>query len=500
MKTKLLSLLLSLLLLIPLLSLGQWTQVGTDIDGESVDDNSGISVSLSADGDIMAVGAPYNDGNGTDSGQVRMYENISGVWTQIGNDIDGEAAGDQSGYSLSLSSDGSIVAVGAPYNSGVDSGHVRVYENISGVWTQIGSDIDGGAGFGITYSGWSVSLSSDGSIVAIGGIYGDTGEAAPGRVRVFENIAGVWVQVGDDIYGEAALDLSGSSVSLSSDGSVVAIGANENDGNGTDSGHVRVHENIAGVWTQVGADIDGEAAGDWFGWTVSLNSDGSIVAIGAHYNDGNGTDSGHVRVYKNISGIWTQIGSDIDGEASFDSSGYSVSLNSSGNIVAIGAPYNSGNGSVSGHVRVYENTSGIWTQINTDIDGESSFDDLGESVSLSSDGSIVAIGAPYNSGNGSGSGHVRVYKEPTLSVQENTFGSSFLIYPNPSFGLSKIQLGESYNEVSVNVFNVLGKQVASQKYNNIDEVELNTEEYATGIYFIKVQSGTKGATIKLVVK
>ena len=36
------------------------------------------------------------------------------------------------------------------------------------------------------------------------------------------------------------------------------------------------------------------------------------------YNDGNGTDAGHVRIYKNINGTWTQQGSDIDGEAAAD--------------------------------------------------------------------------------------------------------------------------------------------------------------------------------------
>ena len=47
---------------------------------------------------------------------------------------------------------------------------------------------------------------------------------------------------------------------------------------------------------QLGADIDGEAAGDASGWSVSLSSDGTILAIGARLNDGNGADSGHVRV------------------------------------------------------------------------------------------------------------------------------------------------------------------------------------------------------------
>jgi hypothetical protein len=76
----------------------------------------------------------------------------------------------------------------------------------------------------------------------------------------------------------------------------VAIGAQGNDGTGSDAGHVRIYKNISGTWTQVGADIDGEAVNDESGISVSLSSDGSIVAIGAKYNDGTGSNAGHVRV------------------------------------------------------------------------------------------------------------------------------------------------------------------------------------------------------------
>jgi hypothetical protein len=66
---------------------------------------------------------------------------------------------------------------------------------------------------------------------------------------------------------------------------------------------------------QVGSDIDGESGGDASGISVSLSSDATFLAIGAHGNDGSGTNSGHVRVYENVGGTWTQVGSDIDGEA-----------------------------------------------------------------------------------------------------------------------------------------------------------------------------------------
>jgi len=161
-------------------------------------------------------------------------------------------------------------------------------------------------------------------------------------------------QLGSDINGEAASDYSGNSVSLSSDGTIVAIGANFNDGNGSNSGHVRVYEYSGSSWSQLGADIDGDSSGDYSGRSVSLSSDGTIVAVGAPYNDGNGSNSGHVRVYQYSDSSWSQPVLDIDGEAADNYSGYSVSLSSDGTIVAVGAPYNGGNGSDSGHVRVYD--------------------------------------------------------------------------------------------------------------------------------------------------
>ena len=148
-----------------------------------------------------------------------------------------------------------------------------------------------------------------------------------------------WTQLGSDIEGEAAGDYSGT-VSLSSDGTIIAIGARLNDATGDNSGHVRVYEWDNTSWTQLGEDIDGEAVGDRFGRSVSLSSDGSIVAIGGYNNDDNGNVAGHVRVYEWNNTSWTQLGEDIDGAAG-DQSGYSVSLSSDGTTIAIGAVSNS---------------------------------------------------------------------------------------------------------------------------------------------------------------
>ena len=72
-----------------------------------------------------------------------------------------------------------------------------------------------------------------------------------------------------------------------------------------------------GVWVQVGVDIDGEAAGDESGLSVAMNAVGDTVIIGAR-NDGNGDNAGHARVFTLTGGVWVQVGADIDGEAADD--------------------------------------------------------------------------------------------------------------------------------------------------------------------------------------
>ena len=463
-------------------------QIGQDIDGESANDQSGKSVSLSSDGSILAIGAHKNSGNGMESGHVRVYQNQSGNWVQIGQDIDGEDEFDQFGISVSLSADGSTLAVGGSTNNspnGIDSGHVRVYGNSGGSWIQIGSDLDGESAFDI--SGISVSLSSDGSIVAIGADNNDGNGDSSGHVRVFENIAGVWTQIGSDIDGELSGDRFGRSVSLSSDGSKLAVGAHRNSGSGFESGHVKVYENVAGSWIQVGQDIDGEAAEDLSGYSLSLSSDGSIVAVGAYRNDGNGMNSGHVRVYENVFGNWIQIGQDIDGEAAGDASGFSVDISSDGSVLAVGAPGNSQNGNLSGNVRVYQNTGGLWTQVGTDIDGEAIEDQSGHSLSLSLDSSKIAIGANRNDGNGIDSGHVRVFDIGNiLSISELNLSNFINLYPNPVKNTLSFRSLKRIH--SIEIYGLLGEHLLTTTlFSFTGKVDMTS--FKSGIYLIKIKVG-----------
>jgi hypothetical protein len=276
---------------------------------------------------------------------------------------------------------------------------------------------------------------------------------------VYKYQSGSWTQLGADILGESN-DAFGRGLSLSSDGTVVAAGAIYSDGSGrADSGSVRVYKYVSGSWTKLGGNIDGEYAGDESGSAVSLSSDGTIVAIGSKYNFAKGFYAGHVRVFKLQSASWVQLGSDIDAEAEYDQSGTSVSLSSDGSIVAIGAAYNSGAGDSSGHVRVYKFQSGAWIKLGQDIDGEAPIDLSGFSVSLSADGSIVAIGAPYNDGAGNNNGHVRVFKYALPLVQEQmkimgktTFsGVDSSAFSTTAFATATQQSMQGYNLSGVQV-------------------------------------------------
>ena len=147
-----------------------------------------------------------------------------------------------------------------------------------------------------------------------------------------------------------------------------------------------------------------------------MNAAGDRLAIGAWSNDGNGSNAGHVRIYDWNGTAWTQLGADIDGEAASDQSGYSVSMNAAGDRLAIGALSNDGNGSNAGHVRIYDWNGTAWTQLGTDIDGEAASDESGYSVSMNAAGDRLAIGAPTNDGNGSNAGHVRIFNSPTSTA------------------------------------------------------------------------------------
>jgi len=327
--------------------------------------------------------------------------------------------------SIAMSEDGNTVSI-ADFGAESTAGQVRVYSWDGSAWIQKGADLVGEApGDAVS----SISMSGDGDTIVMGASYNDGNGTDAGHARVYDWNGSSWVQRSNDIDGQSAADYSGQSVSISDDGNTMALSSPGNNSNGNDSGHVRIFTWSGTAWIAVGNPIVGESAEDQIN-NVSISTDGETIAVGATGNDGNGADSGHVRVYNWNGTAWTQIGDDINGEAAGDMSGYSVALSDAGDTVAIGAPANDGSGSNAGHVRLYDWNGTAWVQRGADLDGEAIDDRSGSSVSINSIGSTVVVGAPNNDGNGADSGHSKVYDWPTTTALVHTAGVDVIDFNN----------------------------------------------------------------------
>ena len=137
-----------------------WEQLGTDLLGEREGDRFGLSIDLSGDGEILAVGAPYNDDAGqatgnnlNNTGSVRVYRYQSGSWIQIGSDIDAVVGYSGSGFGtqVALSDDGKRLVVTSytklmVYDLDASDTWVRVFDFISLDGSDSGTAICGGTG------------------------------------------------------------------------------------------------------------------------------------------------------------------------------------------------------------------------------------------------------------------------------------------------------------------------------------------------------------------
>jgi len=459
-----------ILFIIPIFSTAQ-TQIGNILNGIESSDKFGISISLSSDGNTLAIGAPFANSEGT--GSVTIYQNKNGIWSQLGDILKGISNGDYFGNSVSLSSDGNILAIGAPFT--FTRGSVTIYQNQSGNWIQIGNTLNGINTNDIF--GKSISLSSDGNTLAIGSPFAN---GNLGYVSVYQNQSGNWNQIGSRLNNINTNNTIIISVSLSSDGNILAVGAPSTNSVGS----VIIYQNQSGNWIQIGNTLNGINIGDYFGKSISLSSDGNTLAVGAPVNNNN---TGYVSVYKNNSGNWTQIGNTLNGININETFGNSVSLSSDGNILAIGVPSTNSTGSV----MIYKNNSGVWTRIGSTLTGVALNSFFGSSVSLSSDGSIVAIGA-Y--GENSFSGAVRIYDvSSVLNIADPMVNANFSIYPNPVKDHFSVKLNNTYILQKVSIYNILSQKILEQNTNTI-----NTSKLSKGLYYVKVEIN-KGIGVKKII-
>ena len=452
----------------------------------------GTSISLSDDGNTLAVGAnrEFSNAKGVDGNQdnhnavnsgavyVFVRDNNSAEWKQQAYiKASNTDLIDNFGFSVSLSDDGNTLAVGAPQedsnstgvggaqgndngNFSFNAGAVYVFtRNSSATWSQQAyvkaSNTDEADFFGNF-----VSLSDDGNTLAVaapfedsnstgvGGAQGDVNDNFDaGAVYVFtRSSTGTWSQ---QAYIKASNtdkdDQFGHSVSISGDGNTLAVGAPEEDSNSTgvggaqgdvndnfNAGAVYVFTRSSTTWSQQAyIKASNTDSGDQFGTAVSLSGDGNTLAVGAPYEDSNSTginsvennnfiDSGATYVFtRSSTGAWSQqayIKANIVNNG--DSFGHFVSLSGDGNSLAVSAINEDGNAEGVGGVYIFDgkhNNSGAvyfftrsgstWQQqAYVKASNTGANDDFGHSLSLSGDGNSLAVGVPKEDSSAKGIG------------------------------------------------------------------------------------------------
>jgi hypothetical protein len=427
------------------------SQLGDWWKGDTTYDYYGDQVAVNHDGSIIAFLASGQDDNGSASGTVYVYAwtvpgTSSGEWVQLGQDIQGANASRI--QSMAMNKDGTVIATGEPDDSGNTSygGSARVWVyNGTDTWIQVGEDIEGKAS--ADYSGWKVSLNDDGTRIAIVSSGNDDNGNNTGHVRVWEysnadmTSGGSWTQIGQNIVGIGTSNLEIDNVTLNGDGSIVVTvesEANNPDNSDNNEGLLRVWlYNGTDTWTQIGQNIYGEEADDEYGeFGAAINSTGDIIAAGSYRNDsqGYGSDNGMVSVWKyslpgQTGGVWTQLGSTIYGNPDDNDAEFSGPLDLSDDGLTLAVSIGSYDGVTyqGGGVKIYkyDSNSSEWVEqgiIGGDLTG---YYFSRHRMAMSGNVSVV-IGGYYSYS--TSSGNVAVYRmtEPTPQLNIGTLDTTFL--------------------------------------------------------------------------
>lgn len=192
---------------------------------------AGGSVELDDEGNTLVVGGYKAN---SEKGQVYVYDFIGTSWVQRGLSLNGLNNYDQFGFDVSISNDGNTIAVGSkgwdgnPDNSTYEIGRVVIYDWNGSSWVQRGMSIEGSNIF--DQCGYSICLSGNGNRIAVGYRGNSTAFQSAGHVRIFDWDGSAWQQNGDPIYGNAISAYAGHSVGLSDNGSILAIGSSQGSG------------------------------------------------------------------------------------------------------------------------------------------------------------------------------------------------------------------------------------------------------------------------------
>jgi hypothetical protein len=352
----------------------------------------GFSLALSANGDILVIGMPGD--LSSSQGEVLVYGRTGTTWTlmPLQTLTDPSSPNATQGYSVDISSDGSVIVYGGPADNS-NTGAVWVYTNPtppSSNWTLQAKIVPPQATPG-DLTGTAVVLSNDGNtLIFKAPAY--QGGSAVGAVYIYNFVSGAWVQTTQitPIGGFSGQGYSPHSLDISGAGTITAIGDRTNN-------RVIVYALVGGTWTQQAILTPSDATGSAdFGKAISISTSGNTIAVGGPTDN---SDIGATWIFEWNGSTWLQqgskiVGTDIVGTQPLQ--GDAISLSASGNTLYIGSPVDN---SEIGATYVFTRTNRRWYQRTKLIAiGGSGQQEQGFSLATSADGNTTAVGGPSNNG------------------------------------------------------------------------------------------------------
>jgi len=239
--------------------------------------------------------------------------------------------------------------------------------------------------------GYSVSMNSDGTKVIVGAYYEDTGGSDAGAAYIFGYDGSSWSQEAKiQSSDKQASDRFGWEVSMSGDGTKAVVGAYREDAGGTESaGSAYIFALSSGSWSQQAKiQASDKQTSDYFGYAVSINSDGTKVIVGVYREDTGGSNAGAAYIYDYNGSSWSQEAKiQASDKQSIDGFGYSVDISEDGTRVIAGAYGENGQ---RGAGYIFALSGGSWSQEAKIVASDAQAADyLGVDVSMNGDGTKV---------------------------------------------------------------------------------------------------------------
>ena len=352
-------------------------------------------MAISNDGAYAIVGSIGEDTSGAGSGAAYVYVRSGSSWSQQQMLKASDAAANGIfGYSVAMSSDGTYAVVGARYQNTYGAAYVYIRSGTS--WTQQAKLTASNAGAGDAF-GWSVDISNDGTYIIVGAKDEDSTASSSGSAYVFIRSGTSWSEQ-QKINGSGAIvnGYFGYSVSISSDGTYAAVGASSD--NNMDYGAVHVFIRSGTTWSEqqkiVASD---QATSDHLGISVSISGAGDYVIAGAWGSETGGSNAGAAYIFSRSGTSWSQQqkiqSSDIGANDHF---GWSSNISNDGNYVIVGAHYEGTGGGEAGAAYIFNRDGTTWSQVKKlQAADKTTGDYFGNSVYLSTDASFAICGSQY---------------------------------------------------------------------------------------------------------